>query len=65
MIGAGVPSGATRTCQPVAENPGIVSATVGNIGFSAVNPIGTKSRGSMIGKFGAVDFKATKVESAA
>src|SRR5579862_7136830 len=34
MIGAGVPSGATITCQPVAEKPGIVSATVGRSGNS-------------------------------
>src|SRR5262249_26457995 len=32
---SGVPIGATRTCQPVAEKSGIMSATVGTLGNSA------------------------------
>src|SRR5215470_5878802 len=35
MIGWGVPTGATRICQPVAEKPGKISATVGRPGNSA------------------------------
>ncbi len=34
-----------------------------NIGWSAENPIGRKSRGSLTGRFGATVGSATKVDS--
>ncbi len=41
-----------------------VGFTAMNIGFSMVNPIGTKSRGSRSGRLGATDGSEAKVESA-
>ena len=56
FLASAISSGSVLTPRP--------GFTATNIGFSAVKPIGTKSRGSRIGMLGATDCGATKVESA-
>jgi hypothetical protein len=52
---------AINSGSELTPSPGV---TATNIGFSAVKPIGKKSRGSLSGRLGATDCNATKVESA-